>query len=206
MTTIQIKVPNWLDFLCAWPAMVYRQWKYGYSFRRIFLGEGEWTILDSVDYYRFRNFKWWANGNGTNIYAARSVKTGPVRTKIIYLQREIMNAPKGLLVDHRNSNPLDNRRANLRLATHQQNACNCKIDKSNTSSRFRGVYFRKNTGKWTANITCNGKSIWLGGFDNEIEAARAYDRAAIKYHGEFASLNFPREDYNVEILTTNQIP
>jgi intein-encoded DNA endonuclease-like protein len=104
-----------------------------------------------------------------------------------------MNAPPGLLVDHRNNISLDNRRDNLRLATHSQNNCN-RPKRKNTSSRFIGVFLRDRN-KWAAQIRYKGGRIWLGLFDNEIDAAKAYDAAAIKYHGEFARLNFPREDY-----------
>ncbi len=186
---LTIGIPIWLDKICAWPVVVYRKWKYGDTFRRIYLGEGEWTIVDQEVFYRFGNFKWWVNGNGINCYAARSVKIGPARTKIIYLQREIMNAPKGLLVDHRNNNPLDNRRENLRLATHSQNMCN-RRKRKNTTSRFNGVSFNKKYKKWCAQISYNRKQIWLGRFDSELDAAHAYDVAAKKYHKEFARLNF----------------
>ncbi len=110
---------------------------------------------------------------------------------MVRMHREIMNFPKGLLVDHRNNNTLDNRRANLRPATSSQNMVNRRRDKSKNSSQFRGVRFRKERGRWSAQITINGKTFWLGSYDNEIDAARAYDRAAMKYHGEFAKLNFP---------------
>lgn len=121
---------------------------------------------------------------------------------MVSMHREIMNHPKGSLVDHRNTDPLDNRRSNLRLATHSQNMSNRKKMKIKTSSQYIGVSFEKSRGLWVTTIRNNNKSIWLGRFDSEIEAARAYDAAAIKYHGEFARLNFPREDYNVEIQTT----
>jgi hypothetical protein len=101
-----------------------------------------------------------------------------------------MNPPPGLLVDHRNCNSLDNRRANLRLATHQENMRN-RRKRKNTSSRFIGVTFDKQRGKWLARIIYQGKRIFLGRFDTEIEAARAYDAAVKKYHIEFARLNFP---------------
>jgi hypothetical protein len=110
-----------------------------------------------------------------------------------------MNAPPGQLVDHRNHNGIDDRRDNLRLATYSQNAINRRRDKSKTSSRFVGVSFKKLDNNWAGRINHNGKTISLGRFDSEVEAARAYDRAALKYHGEFAQLNFPLEDYKNEI-------
>ena len=102
-----------------------------------------------------------------------------------------MRAPRGLLVDHRNGDGLDNRRDNLRLATHSENMMNRPKIKSPTTSRFVGVYFDKARRLWVARIHLNGKCIWLGRFATEIEAAKAYDEAAKKYHGEFARLNFP---------------
>jgi hypothetical protein len=113
---------------------------------------------------------------------------------MVSMHREIMNAPAGLLIDHRNRDTLDNRRNNLRLATYSQNGCNSKIDKTKTTSKFRGVRFIKKTGKWAANIRINGKKTWLGSFKTEIDAAKAYDAAAREYHGEFARLNFPEEN------------
>jgi hypothetical protein len=197
MTTIQIKVPNWLDKICAWPVMLYRKQKYGYSYRRIPLGEGEWTILDAEDYYRLNNFKWFLTGRLHKFYAARTIKIDG-RTKITRMHRDIMNPPDNLVVDHINSDGLDNRRQNLRLATKSQNGCNSRKRK-NTSSIYIGVHLRKKQNLWETDIRHNGKRIWLGSFKNEIDAARARDRAAIKYHGEFARLNFAREDYANEI-------
>ncbi|MCJ7730442.1 MAG: HNH endonuclease [Sedimentisphaerales bacterium] len=191
MATIQIKVPNWLDKICAWPMMVYRRHKYGYDFRRIYLGDDEWTIVETVDYYRFGHLKWHLKGNrGKKFYAVRDAKTGHGRTKISSLHREIMNRPKGVLVDHKNCDSLDNRRANLRLATRAQNAQNTP-KRENTSSRFIGVCYNKRYKKWYAFIGYEGGKRWLGSFDNEIDAACAYDTAARKYYGEFARLNSP---------------
>jgi hypothetical protein len=190
MTNITIKIPNWLDIIFAWPVMVYRRWQYGYDFRRIYLSEGEWTILDWQDYCRFAGFKWEISGDDSIFYAVRNIRVDSTRTTTVRLHRLIMNAPRGLVVDHINGDSLDNRRANLRLATHSQNSCN-KKKRKNTTSQFRGVCFCKAKGKWDANINLAGKRIWLGSFDSEIEAGKAYDEAAKKYHGEFARLNFP---------------
>ena len=189
MTSIQIKIPNWLDLICTLPVMLYRKFKYGYDFRRIYLGDGEWTILDQQDYYRYREFKWFIRGNGSKLYVLRSFKIGPKKTKMISMHREIMNAPKGIVVDHKNGDSLDNRRTNLRLATQLQNCYNIK-KRENTLSEFIGVYLEKGRKKWRARIRHNRKLIQLGQFDSEIDAARAYDEAAKKYHGEFARLNF----------------
>jgi hypothetical protein len=186
---LTINVPNWLDRICAWPVLFYRRLKYGYTYRRIFLGEGEWTIVEPEDYYRFRDFRWCVSGNGTSYYAVRNAKTGPFRTKMVSLHRGIMNPPDGLLVDHRNRDSLDNRRVNLRIATQSQNMQN-RRKKPNASSRFIGVCFKKNEYLWVAQIKYKKKRLWLGRFDNEVDAAKAYDRAAKQYHGEFARLNF----------------
>jgi hypothetical protein len=99
---LTITIPEWLDRVCVWPVMWYRRRKYGYDFRKIYLGEGEWTILDQKDYYCLGSFKWTINGNGRKFYATRFVKIGPGKTKTLRLHREIMQAPKDLLVDHRN--------------------------------------------------------------------------------------------------------
>jgi hypothetical protein len=189
---ISIKIPVWLDLFFVWPVMVYRRLKYGYDYRRIYLGEDEWTILDQQDYCRYREFKWFIKGNGSKVYALRSFKIGPKKTKMAAMHREIMNAPKGKIVDHKNGDSLDNRRVNLRFATQSQNLANAIRDKSKATSRFTGVYLNKaREKKWHVGIRYQGKKVFLGRFDNEIDAAKAYDEAAKKYHGEFARLNFP---------------
>jgi hypothetical protein len=198
---VKVKVPQWLDKFCTFPLLTYRRLKFGYPFRKIRLTdlsgvataktEGKFTIVDPPDFYRLNTFDWLTCGRDDNLYAARVIRTQSGRLNTILMHREILDAPTGLLVEHRNTDSLDNRRSNLRLATASQNSCNSRRDKSNTYSRYRGVSFSKRKGKWFATIRVNGRKIWLGYFDNELDAARAYDAAARKYHGEFASLNFP---------------
>lgn len=100
-----------------------------------------------------------------------------------------MQAPKGMVVDHINHNGLDNRKANLRIATFSENRRNSRKAKD-TSSKYKGVSWHKNNKKWHAGININGRRKHLGSFDDEIQAAKAYDEVARKYHGEFSSLNF----------------
>lgn len=190
---LTITIPVWLDFIFACPLLACRLLRYGYTYRRIYLGEGRFTIVSPRDFYWLNNFHWVAKGKGDLIYVFRIVSKENGGISMVRMHREIMNFPKGLLVDHRNNNTLDNRRANLRIATSSQNMVNRRRDKSKNSSQFRGVRFRKERGRWSAQITVNGKTFWLGSYDNEIEAAKAYDTAAKKHHGEFARLNFPEE-------------
>ena len=191
-TNISFMIPNWLDKICAWPVLLYRKIRYKHSFRRISLGQGLFTKVDPEDYYRFNYFNWCIRETETTMYAVRLVKGPENRAKIISLHREILNAPSHLLVDHRNSDGFDNLKYNLRLATRSQNQFNRRKTKSKTSSRFVGVYYSTRKNRWMANIHLHRKRIWLGSFKSEIDAARAYDIAAIKYHGEFAKLNFPK--------------
>jgi len=187
---LTIGIPSWLDRIFTWPVTLYRRCKYGYSFRRIYLGEGKFTIVDPPDFYRFNIFNWSPGENASNNYAVRLISGPKNKTGIVSLHREIMNHPKGFLIDHENGNGLDNRRENLRLATRSQNQFNKRKTRSKTSSRFVGVYFERRKNRWMATIHYQGKRIWLGSFKSEIDAGRAYDRAATKYHGEFARLNF----------------
>lgn len=93
-------------------------------------------------------------------------------------------------IDHINGDKTDNRLDNLRLADRSQNCRNAGIRKDNTSG-FKGVTFRRSTGKWISQIAADGRRIHIGVFHSAVDAAKAYDARAAELFGPFARLNFP---------------
>lgn len=104
------------------------------------------------------------------------------------MHRAILDPPRGVLVDHVDGNGLNNCRANLRTCTYAENSRNRRPAVGH-SSRYLGVTFARSVGRWQAGITVAGKSVYLGQYDTEEEAAQAYNVAAIGHHGSFARLN-----------------
>lgn len=115
----------------------------------------------------------------------------------VILHREIVAVTQDALVDHRNHNKADNRRANLRPCTASQSMGNRRkfsiVGAANPTSKYKGVTWQVAGGArpWAARLHCNGSRKYLGVFSSEADAARAYDAAAKEYFGEFAYLNFP---------------
>ena len=172
--------------------LLYRRLRYGYAFRRIPLSRGKYAIVDPDDYYKLSEHKWSVStGPYNNFYAVRKEPNrNGKKGKTIRMHRLVANTPDGLLCDHINGDSLDNRKANLRSATHLQNSWNARKSPQSCSSKYKGVMFRKGPQKWAAMICVAGEKIFLGSFKDEIEAAKVYDKAAKKYFGEFAKLNF----------------
>ena len=138
------------------------------------LTQGKFAIVDAEDYERLSKYKWHVDKGDSTYYAARSIVGKNFR-----MHREILNAPEGLVVDHRNHNGLDNRRENLRLCTVAENNMNRRPSKrANKSSRFKGVSWDKRRRCYQAYIQQNGKLIKIGRFKSEIDAAKAYDEKA----------------------------
>jgi hypothetical protein len=138
-------------------------------------------IVDKEDEYLLSLYNWC--NDGYNYFTARDGE------KILRLHRLIMKAKDGQILDHINRNKLDCRKENLRFCNKSQNGANSGKKRRKTSSKYKGVCWHKKANAWVANIVVNYGQIYLGLFQNEIDAAIAYNNAALKHFGEFAHLN-----------------
>lgn len=153
--------------------------------KTITLTKGKSCIVDDDDYDELMKYKW--KFRIKDGYAARNIQTKEKNTTR-FMHRQIIGAPPDLQTDHVNHNTLDNRKENLRVCTRSQNNHNHGLSRNNTSG-YKGVSWKSNRGKWYASIGINGVGIYLGMFTNKDDAARAYNEAATRLHGEFALLN-----------------
>jgi hypothetical protein len=144
--------------------------------------------FDIEDYDKIMKHDWYVVKIANKFY----VYTGIVNNKkntTLKMHRLIMDNPLNMDIDHINGNGLDNRKVNLRICSRAQNSRNQGIKKNNTSG-YKGVSYRKDRKKWRSYIVLNNKQFNLGHHSTAIEAAKAYDNVAVKYHGEYARLNF----------------
>ena len=140
------------------------------------------ALVDDEDYEMLIQYKW-HNANGraqTHIYINNKRTTKKIHNLLL-------KSPKGFEIDHIDGNPLNNQKNNLRIVTHQQNMMNRKIQ--NSSSKFKGVSWEKDSKKWRAYIRCENKQYYIGLFKTELDAAMAYNKRAIKLHNKYARLN-----------------
>lgn len=154
------------------------------------LSQAKYALIDDEDMESVSRFRWHVTNHG---YVRTRFCMGRVGGKrqqtSMFLHRLIMRPAKHLEIDHINHNPLDCRRANMRICTKAENMHNQLIRKG-MSSQYKGVCWYRPSAKWKAQIKHNGKLIYLGYFTNELEAAQVYDAAARELFGEFAKTNF----------------
>lgn len=149
--------------------------------KKIKLTKNQFSIIDDGLFQYLNKFKWSCQ-KGIK-YAGRRLDN-----KIVLLHRLIINAPKGLEVDHINGNGLDNRIENLRICTASENRKNHKLLKTNKSG-FNGVSWSKQENKWVVCISLKNKTFHAGSFLDKNEAAKKYNELAKKHYGNFARLN-----------------
>lgn len=157
------------------------------NMRQITLSQGKYALVDDCDFESLNRYTWHAIAIGKTFYARRWIVFGNGRGTTKSMHREILGlSHPNEIGDHRDGNGLNNQRSNLRIANRSQNGANTEKRK-NCTSKYIGVYKKKN--KWLACICYMQKQKYLGSFDNEEDAARCYNEAAIRTFGEFAKLN-----------------
>lgn len=154
------------------------------------LTRGLFAKIDDDDLPLVLGRAWSAHDGQRTTYARAALARKSGKSPRVYMHRVIIGAAPGVEVDHINGDGLDNRRANLRIATRSQNLGNMSKPSTGKSSQYKGVTWLPNRKKWAARIRNNGRTRHLGVFLSELDAARAYDLAAKERFGEFARLNF----------------
>ncbi len=161
--------------------------------KKIPLSRGLFALIDDEDIEFINKFKWYAIKNRENYYAVRQEYEKSKYKRRLYMHNEVLKVVKeGNIIDHKDLNSLNNQKSNLRECSIAKNNKNKGVYK-NKKSKYMGVYlgYKGKKGQvFIAQITNDNKHFYLGSFLNEIEAAKAYDKACIRHHGEFAKTNF----------------
>lgn len=167
--------------------------------KEIPLTKGMVALVDDEDYERLSRYKWHIRMHRNTFYARRRQRLADGKKRDYFMHSFIIDAPHGLVIDHRDGNGLNNCRENLRLATFAQNGQNSskrRFLRSQRPSRFKGVSWSLSNNKWAAKIRAGGgKPKHLGYFDSEYDAALFYDIAAAKHFGEYARFNLVTHEW-----------
>lgn len=152
--------------------------------KTIALTKGRYALVDDADFEWLNQWKWsFVNRNAG--YAQRNAQREAGGREWIKMHRLITECPKGMVVDHINGNPLDNRRSNLRVCTQQQNCLNTKVSK-NSRSGYKDIFWMKDKNRWLVQIMYKGEKTDGGYFIELSEAIEVRDRLIQELHGEFA--------------------
>ena len=151
------------------------------------LTQGAFAVIDRDDGPLVAPYNWSLSVGRRKFYACTAINRATARLHRIV--RPDITSPE---LDHKDGDGLNCRKSNLRAASREENSHNADVRRDNTSG-YRGVSFVRTKGRWTARISANHQSHFLGFFDTPERAAQAYDDAARRLHGEFASVNFPRD-------------
>jgi hypothetical protein len=169
----------------------------GKSMKEIQLSQGKVALVDDEDFESLNAFKWSALRCKDTFYAVRYVGTTDGRRVGELMHRVVLSRKIGRPLakceeaDHEHGDGFDNRRENLRLATHAQNMRNCRRHSENPSSRFLGVWLEASTRKWRAGIRILGKSIHIGIYATEMAAALGRESYIVAHPELMARSNFP---------------
>lgn len=163
------------------------------------------TLIDREDFETVTALKWFPHRKSAGIYAfATCRKTIPEHLRPLH--RYLLKAERGQIVDHINGDTLDNRRQNLRIVTALENAQNMRVPRIETkTSRFKCVSMNKHTGKWHVQIQADNRSYYVGVYDDEVEAAQAYDAACLERHKDAARTNAMMGLYETPNYKTDKV-
>jgi hypothetical protein len=152
------------------------------------LTQGQFAIIDDEDFDLVNEYTWCAVWHAAtqSYYARTAVRKPNGKYTLLGMHRLIMNAPKGMHVDHIDHNTLDNRREKLRVCTPSQNNCNRGANDNNLCGH-KNVNWSMARNKWHAHISVNRKHIHLGYHVNIEDAIAAAKAGRLKYHGDFAT-------------------
>lgn len=159
--------------------------------RTIPLTQGFRALVDDEDFEELSRFRWHAHRSGRGGYRIVAMRNSPTingRQTKIYMHRQVLDAPPGSEVDHKDRNPLNNQKNNIRITGRRSNAGNRKLNGDNTSG-FKGVHWDRRDRRWRARMWFNGKAKRLGYFDTALDGALVYDTAVRKLRDEHATTN-----------------
>ena len=153
------------------------------------LTKGRVALVDADDRELVAGHKWYCMRARDNFYAVRKVRSAGGKQVTLRMHTALTGFA---MVDHVDGNGLNNRRANLRPASTDENNRNVR-KRAGRSSRFKGVSWYASSARWRAQLKVGGRNLHLGYHGDEKSAALAYDAAARLHFGEFAALNFPQQ-------------